>query len=147
VIATLTWKFINGRKSTALAPLPPGPPADLIIGHVRMVPSSRPELVYQKWAKQYNSDVIYVNFLGQPVVILNSAQSAVDLLYVLEQILFRVFLFCLEYRQAVPNLSFEFLRLEQTLVPSFPGINEVPYSATVLASTSLKNPDGQASLP
>lgn len=33
---------------------PPGPPADPIIGHVRFVPASRPELTYTKWGKQYS---------------------------------------------------------------------------------------------
>jgi len=78
VFAAILWKLI--RKSPAAAPLPPGPPADPIIGHVRIVPSSRPELVFQKWGKEYNSDVIYLNFMGQPAVILNSAQAAVELM-------------------------------------------------------------------
>lgn len=68
------------KKSSTPAPLPPSPPADPIIGHVRKVPSSRPELAFQKWGKEYNSDVIYLNFMGQPAVILNSAQAAVDLM-------------------------------------------------------------------
>ena len=61
-------------------PLPPGPPADLILGHLRHVPADNPEYTYARWAKEYNSDVIYVHMLGQPVVVLNSVQSAVDLL-------------------------------------------------------------------
>jgi hypothetical protein len=80
VIAAAAWKFRVGRKSSTAVPLPPGPPADPIIGHVRIVPSSRPELSFQKWGREYNSDVIYLNFMGQPVVVLNSAQAAVDLM-------------------------------------------------------------------
>lgn len=67
------------RKSTTL-PLPPGPPGEPIIGHLRIVPTDNPEFTYAQWAKDYNSDVIYVNVLGQPVVVLNSVQAAVDLL-------------------------------------------------------------------
>jgi cytochrome P450 len=61
-------------------PLPPGPPGDPILGHLRMVPADNPEYTYAKWAKEYNSDVIYVHMLGQPIVVLNSVQSAMDLL-------------------------------------------------------------------
>ncbi|KAE9379474.1 cytochrome P450, partial [Stipitochalara longipes BDJ] len=78
LLAILFWRFT--RISSTPAPLPPGPPADPIIGHVRIVPSSRPELSFQKWGKEYKSDIIYLNFMGQPAVILNSAQAAVDLM-------------------------------------------------------------------
>jgi hypothetical protein len=80
LIVAVVWKFTLGRKPSTSAPLPPGPPGDPIIGHVRMVPSSRPELSFQKWGEEYNSDVIYLNFMGQPAVILNSAKAAVDLM-------------------------------------------------------------------
>jgi hypothetical protein len=80
VIAAVAWRLGTARSSSTSAPLPPGPPADPIIGHVRIVPASRPEIAYQKWAKEYKSNVIYLNFMGQPAVILNSAESAVDLM-------------------------------------------------------------------
>jgi cytochrome P450 len=80
IIGVVAWKIMTSTRASTSAPLPPGPPADPIIGHVRIVPSSRPELSYQKWAKEYNSDVLYLNFMGQPAIILNSAQSAVDLM-------------------------------------------------------------------
>lgn len=76
----VAWKITTSSRLTAPAPLPPGPPADPIIGHVRIVPSSRAELCYQRWAKEYKSDVLYLNLMGQPLVILNSAQSAIDLM-------------------------------------------------------------------
>jgi hypothetical protein len=72
------YPYFQGRKSKL--PLPPGPPGEPILGHVRIVPTDNPEYAYAKWAKEYNSDVIYVNMLGQPVVVLNSVQAAVDLL-------------------------------------------------------------------
>ncbi|KAF2167788.1 hypothetical protein M409DRAFT_65886 [Zasmidium cellare ATCC 36951] len=61
-------------------PLPPGPPGEPILGHLRVVPTDNPEYAYAKWSEEYDSDVIYVNILGQPVVVLNSVQAAVDLL-------------------------------------------------------------------
>jgi hypothetical protein len=77
-LAVVGWRI--SMRSATPAPLPPGPPADPIIGHVRIVPTARAELYYQKCAKEYKSDVIYLNFMGQPVVVLNSAQAAVDLM-------------------------------------------------------------------
>ncbi|KAF1348093.1 cytochrome P450 [Delphinella strobiligena] len=68
------------RPKTSLLPLPPGPPGEPILGNLRIVPTDNPELTYAKWSKEYNSDVLYVNILGQPVVILNSVQAAIDLL-------------------------------------------------------------------
>lgn len=71
-------RFSLGRKSEF--PLPPGPPGEPILGHLRIVPTDGPEYAYARWSKEYKSDVIYVNILGQPVVVLNSVQAAVDLL-------------------------------------------------------------------
>lgn len=39
-------------KSTPY-PLPPGPPGEPILGHLRVVPSDNPEFAYEKWSKEY----------------------------------------------------------------------------------------------
>lgn len=78
-VAFITTQLLALRKRSQL-PLPPGPPGEPILGHLRVVPTDNPEYAYAKWAEEYKSDVIYVNILGQPVVVLNSVQSAVDLL-------------------------------------------------------------------
>ena len=78
LIFCLTSPFFR-RKASSL-PLPPGPPGDPILGHLRIVPADNPEHTYARWAKEYKSDVIHVHMLGQPVVVLNSVQSAIDLL-------------------------------------------------------------------
>lgn len=61
-------------------PLPPGPPGEPLIGHLRVVPTDNPENTYMQWSKKYNSDILSVNILGQPVIVLNSVRAAVDLL-------------------------------------------------------------------
>ncbi|OHW89813.1 cytochrome p450 [Colletotrichum incanum] len=61
-------------------PLPPGPPGKPILGHLRIIPTENPEYAYATWSKQYKSDVLYFNVLGQDVVVLNSVRAAVDLL-------------------------------------------------------------------
>ncbi|KAH8821438.1 cytochrome P450 [Xylogone sp. PMI_703] len=69
-----------GQGAKSKYPLPPGPKGSPILGNVRQVPAERPDLQFAKWAKEYNSDVIYLNFMGQPVIVLNSLQAATDLL-------------------------------------------------------------------
>ncbi|KAK1622597.1 putative O-methylsterigmatocystin oxidoreductase [Colletotrichum phormii] len=61
-------------------PLPPGPRGEPILGHLRIIPTDNPEYAYAAWSKEYRSDVLYFNVLGQPVVVLNSVRAAVDLL-------------------------------------------------------------------
>jgi len=36
--------------------LPPGPPADPVIGHLRYIPSDNPEDKFSEWSKQYGMD-------------------------------------------------------------------------------------------
>ena len=54
VALPLIWLNLRSRlNKVALAP--PGPRANPIIGHVRFVPASRPEITYMKWGKQYSA--------------------------------------------------------------------------------------------
>jgi len=53
--------IVVGLKRLASAsrskfPLPPGPPADPFIGHLRHIPSDNPEDIFSKWSKQYGMD-------------------------------------------------------------------------------------------
>lgn len=68
------------RRRSKGYPLPPGPPGEPILGHLRIVPSHSPEYTYIEWSKKYKSDILSVNILGQNVIILNSVQVAQDLL-------------------------------------------------------------------
>lgn len=98
VILLTAGLYSQGSKSKY--PLPPGPKGSPIIGNLRQVPAERSDLQFAKWAKEYSelildvtlaarhirsdadpeSDIIYVNLLGQPVIVLNSMKSATDLL-------------------------------------------------------------------
>ncbi|KIP01864.1 hypothetical protein PHLGIDRAFT_131056 [Phlebiopsis gigantea 11061_1 CR5-6] len=66
------------RQRHAL-PLPPGPPADPFLGHLRLMPSHNPHETFFEWSKQYG-DVMYLDVLGKPVLILSSEDAATDLL-------------------------------------------------------------------
>ena len=41
-------------RKTSPYPLPPGPPGEPILGHLRTVPVERPELYYEQLAKEYS---------------------------------------------------------------------------------------------
>ena len=76
--------------------LPPGPPAEPLLGHIRVIPQENAERAYFRWSKEYGefrqpsslsfadvssgSDLIHVRVLGQPIIVLNSVESAVELL-------------------------------------------------------------------
>ncbi|KAF9460615.1 cytochrome P450 CYP621A2 [Collybia nuda] len=66
-------------KSIRHPPLPPGPPADPIIGHLRLIPPDNQETLFYKWGKIYG-DVMHLDLLGRSVIVLNSVKAAVDLL-------------------------------------------------------------------
>ncbi|KAJ7488871.1 cytochrome P450 [Mycena latifolia] len=59
--------------------LPPGPPGDPVLGHLRYMPSDQTALVFHEWSKKYG-DVMYLSVLGRPMIILDTYEAAVDLL-------------------------------------------------------------------
>ncbi|GLB38524.1 putative cytochrome P450 family protein [Lyophyllum shimeji] len=59
--------------------LPPGPPADPIIGHIRLIPQVGQDVFFYKLGRIYG-DVIHIKVLNQTLIILNSVQAANDLL-------------------------------------------------------------------
>jgi hypothetical protein len=60
-------------------PLPPGPRPLPLIGNLLDMPKEKDWLTYRAWNDQYG-DVVYINALGQKIVILGSAQAVSDLL-------------------------------------------------------------------
>ncbi|KAL6300908.1 cytochrome P450 [Sparassis latifolia] len=67
------------RKSASSRPLPPGPPADPLIGHLRVFSPAHQHSLFRKWAGEYG-DIFRLNILGQHLVVLNSAEAVIDLL-------------------------------------------------------------------
>ncbi|KAG2021164.1 cytochrome P450 [Coprinopsis cinerea AmutBmut pab1-1] len=60
-------------------PLPPGPRRIPLLGNALQIPSEHPAVVYNEWAKQYG-DIMYLEAMGQPIIVLNSLPVVVDLL-------------------------------------------------------------------
>lgn len=78
-------------------PYPPGPKGFPLIGNILEMPSSHEWIKFADWGEQYGmpcpgprdslcltsnsaGDVVYLNLLGQPLVILNAAKHAIALL-------------------------------------------------------------------
>ncbi|PNY29093.1 O-methylsterigmatocystin oxidoreductase [Tolypocladium capitatum] len=80
VVLSIVASAVSSRLRRNGLPLPPGPPGEPILGHLRIIPSYSPEYAYMQWSKEYGSDILSFNVLGQPVVVLNSVRAAVDLL-------------------------------------------------------------------
>ncbi|KAJ0164483.1 O-methylsterigmatocystin oxidoreductase [Colletotrichum tanaceti] len=72
--------FVKPRSSRSHPPLPPGPPGEFLLGHLRVIPKEQTAEAYAKWARVYKSDVIHVKSLGQSMIVLNSVEAAKDLL-------------------------------------------------------------------
>lgn len=59
--------------------LPPGPPRHPIWGNLKDYPSGTLEyLTYVKWAKEYG-ELVYLNIMGQSILIINSAEMGREL--------------------------------------------------------------------
>ncbi|KAK0204101.1 cytochrome P450 [Desarmillaria ectypa] len=65
--------------STTSPPLPPGPPSDPIIGHLRIIPSQRLQNAFHEWSKAYG-DVMRLSVPGRSIIVLSSNEAATDLL-------------------------------------------------------------------
>jgi hypothetical protein len=97
-LSLLGFIVVFRRRRLLNVPLPPSPPSDFILGHLRHIPSENPETQYAEWAKIYGGilfssifvffaradygvgDVIYLRVLNRDVIVLNSAKVATDLL-------------------------------------------------------------------
>lgn len=82
VIALVLW--VKTAMDIAKKPLwlayPPGPPADPVIGHLRIMPSTdTAHHVFYDWSRRYG-DVMYLEVPGKSVLVLSSEKAASDLL-------------------------------------------------------------------
>ncbi|KIP07466.1 hypothetical protein PHLGIDRAFT_13173 [Phlebiopsis gigantea 11061_1 CR5-6] len=59
--------------------LPPGPKPLPVVGNVFQIPKGHEWLQYARWGKEYGP-ILYLNFLGQRVFVINSQQAAADIL-------------------------------------------------------------------
>ncbi|GBE89464.1 Multifunctional cytochrome P450 monooxygenase af510 [Sparassis crispa] len=67
------------RRKKPRLPLPPGPPSDPIIGHLRRFSFARQHELLCKWAADYGN-IFHLSLLGQTIIVVNSLQVATELL-------------------------------------------------------------------
>ncbi|KAF8890401.1 cytochrome P450 [Infundibulicybe gibba] len=79
VSTSILLKFLISRWNSK--PFPPGPPRALIFGNALQYPkpSEHSWLKFSEWSKCYG-DIVYLDLLGRPMVILHSVRAAKDLL-------------------------------------------------------------------
>ncbi|EGN94699.1 hypothetical protein SERLA73DRAFT_187753 [Serpula lacrymans var. lacrymans S7.3] len=75
LIGYVAWRSYSSSRRK----LPPGPRPDPIIGNLRQFPRHSQEKGFKAWGDQYG-DVVYVQVLGQGMLVLNSMRAARDLL-------------------------------------------------------------------
>ncbi|KIJ62861.1 hypothetical protein HYDPIDRAFT_30007 [Hydnomerulius pinastri MD-312] len=80
ILLTLKSLIRKRRENPAGLPLPPGPPRFPIVGNLFGIKDlGRQWLTYADWSKKYG-DILYVEILGQKMLILNSEKVADELL-------------------------------------------------------------------
>ncbi|KAK7039437.1 putative monooxygenase [Favolaschia claudopus] len=75
----LGWLIVSTLLSRKSTKTPPGPPRLPILGNALQMPQTYPWLTFSNWAKSYG-DLVYLEALGQPLVLLNTPKAAKDLL-------------------------------------------------------------------
>ncbi|KAG2140543.1 cytochrome P450 [Suillus bovinus] len=68
------------RRQNKSQSLPPGPPPKPLIGNYLDVPKAEPWKIFSQWRKLYAGDLVYVNVLGNKLLILNDMESVRELL-------------------------------------------------------------------
>ncbi|KAJ7453461.1 cytochrome P450 [Mycena latifolia] len=68
------------RRNRSRLPLPPGPAKLPLIGNLLDVPAHSQWEKYMEWSKEYDSDIIHLNFAGQSVIVLSSLEATTSLL-------------------------------------------------------------------
>ncbi|KAJ3964513.1 cytochrome P450 [Lentinula raphanica] len=83
VVGVVTFILISSTKLLSKGqsgPLPPGPKGWPIIGNIFDIPAEYPWKVYRRWGQQFDSEIITLKLPGPPLLVLNSAKAADELL-------------------------------------------------------------------
>ncbi|KAJ3540244.1 hypothetical protein NMY22_g4378 [Coprinellus aureogranulatus] len=79
--ATGVFLYLGIRSRRGQQPLPPSPKGWLpILGHALQIPTSNCWTTFERWGKELNSDIIYLEALGKRIVVVNSFETTKELL-------------------------------------------------------------------
>lgn len=71
--------FILSRQKSRNLPHPPGPQGYPLVGYLKTIPSPLWK-TYLDWGKQYKSDIVRLNILGNNMIVTNTLKATLDLL-------------------------------------------------------------------
>ncbi|KAF8068005.1 cytochrome P450 [Lyophyllum atratum] len=76
----ILFLYLKGRKNQSSLPLPPGPKKLPLIGNLLDLPTTFEWKTYHKWCQEHDSDIIHLNVAGTSIIILDTAEAAMELL-------------------------------------------------------------------
>ncbi|KAL0947285.1 hypothetical protein HGRIS_013405 [Hohenbuehelia grisea] len=75
----LVFVLLTVARPKQRIPLPPGPPSDPFIGHIRHIPPHDQGSKFHEWAKKFG-DIISVRVFSRTMIVLDKVSAAIDLL-------------------------------------------------------------------
>ncbi|KAJ6504475.1 cytochrome P450 [Mycena vulgaris] len=87
-VAVISLCYLRLRRNRLKLPLPPGPPKLPLVGNLFHIPSTFEWETYLEWSKVYralhifvlHSDILHLNLAGTSLIVLSSAEAAINLL-------------------------------------------------------------------
>ncbi|TFK74225.1 cytochrome P450 [Pluteus cervinus] len=80
IVLALAFVIRKYQQTIAKKDYPPGPKPRIFVGNAFDLPIDKGWETYARWSKEYNSDIVHATALGEHIIVLNSRQSAIELL-------------------------------------------------------------------
>ncbi|KAG7440108.1 cytochrome P450 [Guyanagaster necrorhizus] len=72
--------YVRTQIKRPQLPLPPGPKKSPFLGNLFDMPTSSEWEVYDRWCREYDTDIIHLDVAGTSIVVLNTVEAATELL-------------------------------------------------------------------